>query len=133
MTVKKKLLLAITGFIVMMTAFALVPAVVSAATDPFQGVCQSGGGGGSPVCGTGGGADPLAGQNGAIVRITTILAIVAGIVSVIFLVWGGIKYITSGGDSSGVSSAKNTIIAALIGLVIAALARPIINFVIGRL
>jgi hypothetical protein len=54
-------------------------------------------------------------------------------VSVIFLVWGGFKYITSNGDSSGVSTAKSTIIAALIGLVIAALARPIVNFVIGKL
>ena len=102
------------------------------AFDPLQGACQ-GGGGQSAACQGGGADDPIAGPNGAIISVTSILALVAGIVSVIFLVWGGFKYITSNGDSSGVSSAKSTIIAALIGLIIAALARPIVNFVIGKL
>jgi hypothetical protein len=117
---------------------AIVVALVSvtsplsvAAFNPLEQACQ-GRGSASSVCNTGT-DDPIAGPNGAIIKVTSILALVAGLVSVIFLVWGGFKYITSNGDSSGVSTAKSTIIAALIGLVIAALARPIVNFVIGKL
>ncbi len=126
MTLKAKLSLVVAT----LATALLLPATAMAQTNPYV-VCENGGGG-SSVCGAGG-ADPIAGENGAIVSVTSILAVIAGIVSVIFLVYGGIKYITSGGDSSGVSSAKSTIIAALIGLVIAALARPIITFVIGKL
>lgn len=125
---------AIAMFIAVATLVAsvAVPQMV-AAVDPFGGACNNGGGN-SAICQTrGSGADPIAGPNGAIVSITTILAIVAGIVAVIFIIIGAIKYVTSGGDSSSVSSAKSTIIAALIGLVIAALARPIVTFIVGRL
>jgi hypothetical protein len=47
------------------------------------------------------------------------------------LVFGGFKYIISGGDSSKVTSAKNTIIYAIIGLIIVILAYAIVNFVVG--
>lgn len=115
-----------------MAATLLVSAPASA-VDPYGAACN-GGGGNSAICqGKGNGADPIAGPSGAIVSVTTILAIVAGIVSVIFIIIGGLKYVTSGGDSSSIASAKSTIIAALIGLVIAALARPIVTFVIGKL
>ena len=101
------------------------------AFNPFQGACENGGGESTACQGTT--EDPIAGPNGAIVAVTSILALIAGVVSVIFLVIGGMKYVTSNGDSSAVSSAKNTIIAALIGLVVAALARPIIVFVVSKL
>jgi hypothetical protein len=48
------------------------------------------------------------------------------------IIWGGFKYITSGGDSNNVSGAKNTIIYAIIGLVIVALAQLIVHFVISQ-
>ena len=54
-----------------------------------------------------------------------------GAVAVIMLIYGGFKYITSGGDSSNVTSAKNTILYAVIGLVVVVLAGTIINFVIN--
>lgn len=117
-------------------AVAAVPAQAFAAYDPFkqpgndQNVCQTGGGA-SSVC-KGGGADPLTGNNGALQSVVTILAFVGGIIAAIFVVIGGIKYITSNGDSSQVASAKNTIIYALIGVVVAALARQLINFVLSR-
>lgn len=53
-----------------------------------------------------------------------------GIVAVIFIVIGGINYVTSTGDSSKVKKAKDTILYALIGLVICALAFAIVNWVI---
>lgn len=127
MSLKAKLSLVVAT----LATVILLPSAALAAYDPYQVVCNNGGSG-SNVC-AGSGADPIAGEGGAIISITSILALIAGIISVIFLVYGGIKYITSGGDSSGVSSAKSTIVAALIGIVIAALARPLITFVIGKL
>jgi TRAP-type C4-dicarboxylate transport system permease small subunit len=84
------------------------------------------------VCGSTGTEDPIAGPNGVIVKVTQILAVVAGFTSFAFLVWGGFKYVRSGGDSSAVSSAKSTITAALVGLVLSALAAPLVSFVIGK-
>ncbi|MBL8122451.1 hypothetical protein JNM87_06935 [Candidatus Saccharibacteria bacterium] len=45
----------------------------------------------------------------------------------------GFRYITSGGDSQKIASAKNTLIGAIIGLVVIALAQTIITFVLSRL
>ena len=53
-----------------------------------------------------------------------------GILSVIMLIFGGIKYATSGGDANKVTSAKNTIMYAIIGLVVAFFAWAIVNWVI---
>lgn len=53
-----------------------------------------------------------------IMSVIVILFIIAVIVALIFLIWGGLKWIFSGGDKTAVESARNTIIAAVIGLVI---------------
>ncbi len=71
--------------------------------------------------------------NGVIGSIISILSFVVGVASVIMVIIGGFRYITSNGDSSQISSAKNTIIYALIGLVVAVLARAIVAFVFNRL
>lgn len=62
-------------------------------------------------------------------RVTEIFTIIVGAVSVIMIIYGGFRYITSGGDSAKVTSAKNTIMYALIGLIIVAVAQVIIRFV----
>jgi uncharacterized membrane protein len=67
--------------------------------------------------------------------ITTVintLLMVLGIIAVIMIVVGGIRYTTSGGDSSGTKGAKDTIMYAIIGLVVAILAYTIVNFVLGQ-
>ena len=66
-------------------------------------------------------------------NVINILLFVAGAISVIVIIVGGIKYVTSAGDSAGVNNAKNTILYAVIGLAIAVMAFAIVNFVIGRL
>lgn len=66
----------------------------------------------------------------AITFVVNLLSVIAGLAAVIMLILGGIKYVTSGGDSSKVASAKNTIIYALVGLVIAALAQVLVHFVL---
>ena len=64
-----------------------------------------------------------------IVKVIKLLTYVAGIVAVVMIIVGGFKYMTSGGDSNKVASAKSTLIWALIGLIVVALAQFIINFV----
>ncbi len=64
--------------------------------------------------------------------IINIFSWVVGAISVIMLIFGGFKYITSGGDSGKITSAKNTIIYALVGLVIVALSQVLVNFVLRK-
>lgn len=66
----------------------------------------------------------------AIVSILNVIIGVAGIVAVIFIVIGGINYMTSGGDNTKVEKGKKTILYAVIGLVICALSFAIVNWVI---
>jgi hypothetical protein len=49
------------------------------------------------------------------------------------LIWGGLRYVVSGGNSNSVTAAKNTILYAIVGLIIALFAYAIVNFVIGSL
>lgn len=64
-------------------------------------------------------------------RVINVAMAVLGVVCVIMLIVGGYNYTMSGGDASKVTKAKNTILYAVIGLVIALLALAIVNFVIG--
>lgn len=65
-------------------------------------------------------------------RIVNIFSVIVGIIAVIMIIYGGFKYITSGGDSGNVSGAKNTLIYAIVGLIIVALAQFIVHFVLGQ-
>lgn len=67
-----------------------------------------------------------------VTTVVNIFSVVVGIVAVIMIIWGGFKYITSGGDSGNITGAKNTIIYAIIGLVVVALAQFIVQFVLDR-
>ena len=64
---------------------------------------------------------------GAVVQILLIIAIIS---SLFFLIWGGVRWITSGGDKGKVDSARSTLVAAIIGLVISLLAFFILNLVL---
>lgn len=65
--------------------------------------------------------------------VIRLFGIVAGVGGVIMIIIGGFKYVLAGGDSAKVNSAKNTILYAIIGLVVAVLAQAIIVFVINAL
>jgi hypothetical protein cdiviTM7_00647 len=73
----------------------------------------------------------LIGDNGVFSRLTNTILLVVGLISVIMLVYGGLRYILSGGDSKKVTDAKNTILYAIIGLIISLLAFAIVNFVLN--
>lgn len=67
-----------------------------------------------------------------IAKVLNILSVVVGVVAVIMVIVGGFRYTTSGGKEEGVKSAKNSILYALIGLVIVALAQVIVRFVLNK-
>ena len=82
----------------------------------------------------GDGAANKIGNGDDIVRtIVNLMLWLIGILSVIMLIFGGIKYATSGGDSNKVTSAKNTIMYAIIGLVVAIFAWAIVNWVVDTI
>lgn len=71
----------------------------------------------------------LFGDKGVFKQITNTILYIVGIIAVIMLIIGGIKYLISGGDSKKVTDAKNTVLYAIIGIVISVLAFSIVNFV----
>ncbi|HET8884024.1 MAG TPA: pilin [Candidatus Saccharimonadales bacterium] len=71
----------------------------------------------------------LFGQGGIFQTITNVLLFIIGAIAVIMLIIGGIRYVVSGGDSSAVTGAKNTILYAIVGIVVAILAYALVNFV----
>ena len=75
----------------------------------------------------------LFGNTGVFRQVTNTILYIVGIIAVIMLIIGGIKYVVSGGDSKKVTDAKNTVLYAIIGLVVCFLAYAIVNFVISAL
>ena len=75
----------------------------------------------------------LFGDNGVFKQVTNTVLYIVGIIAVIMLIIGGIRYVISGGDSKKVTDAKNTVLYAIIGLVICFFSYAIVNFVITSL
>jgi TRAP-type C4-dicarboxylate transport system permease small subunit len=65
--------------------------------------------------------------------IINVLLGLIGVVAVIMLIYGGFRYVLSAGNEKATSAAKDTILFAIIGIVVAVLAFAIVNFVIGSL
>lgn len=63
-------------------------------------------------------------------RVINIFSVVVGAISVVMIIIGGFRYIISGGDSNGVTGAKNTILYAIVGLVVVLFAQVIVRFVL---
>lgn len=75
----------------------------------------------------------LFGTTGVFTTISNVLLFIVGAISVLMIIIGGLRYVVSGGNSTNVAAAKNTVLYAIVGLIIAILAYSIINFVIGSL
>lgn len=73
------------------------------------------------------------GEPSLFTTIVNIMLFIIGAIAVIMIIVGGIRYVVSGGDQNAVTSAKNTIMYAVVGLIIAALAYAVVNFVITGL
>jgi hypothetical protein len=70
--------------------------------------------------------------NNVIAAVVNVLSVIIGVVAVIMVIIGGFRYVTSGGDSTSVAGAKNTIIYAIVGLIVVAIAQIIVRFVLAR-
>ncbi len=121
----KKLQIAIA---ILASFFILAVPAVAVAQDNKAAVCQGVAltGGDCNDAGTGGSVDSI------IKNAINIFSLLIGVASVIMIMVGGFKYITSQGDSGQTASAKNTILYAIIGLVVAAFAQIIVQFVLNR-
>lgn len=112
-------------------SFALAPAASAAcdtstiASDPL-----AGGAGCAQGTKT---ADNLFGTGGIFQTIVNVLLFLIGAIAVIMLIIGGVRYVISGGDQAQVTSAKNTILYAIVGIVVAFLAYAAVNFVMTQL
>ena len=73
----------------------------------------------------------LFGAGGTFSTITNVLLFIIGAIAVIMIVIGGMRYVLSGGDSNQITAAKNTILYAIIGIIVAILAYAAVNFIIG--
>ncbi|MGB4759504.1 MAG: hypothetical protein WBP26_05630 [Candidatus Saccharimonadales bacterium] len=110
-----------------------------AAYDPLSGVCSgSSPGAASPTCAENkaqqsSNTNPLTGKDGLIMKISIIIASIAGIVAVIMVIVGGAGMITSGGDAGKIKTSRERIVHALIGVVVIALAQALVAFVVINL
>jgi Type IV secretion system pilin len=75
----------------------------------------------------------LDGDNGVFRDIVNTALYIIGAISVLMLIYGGIRYTLSAGQTANVEAAKNTILYAIIGIIVAVLAFAIVNFVLGSL
>ncbi len=80
------------------------------------------------VSAAGGGSAPTLGSQ--IQTLINVLLFILGAISVVMIVLGGIRYTTSNGEASSLKSAKDTVLYAVVGLVVALMAYAIVNFVL---
>lgn len=112
----------------------LVVGTAGAASNLYNGVDCSGKAASSTFCKDKGAAgNPLTGKDGAIMTATKIIAVIAGVVAVIVIMLAGFRYITSGGDPGEMAKARHTLLYAIAGLVVIALAPTIIGFVLSKI
>lgn len=111
------LVLSITGLTV------AAPATTFALVDPLGGVCSDASAD-NPVC------KAKSDNGGALIgKIINTLLFVVGALSVVMIIVGGIFYATSAGDAGRVARGKNTVMYAVVGLVVSFLAYAIVNWV----
>jgi len=70
--------------------------------------------------------------NKIVSEVINFFSIIIGIIAVLMIIVGGFRYIISGGDSGNVTTAKNTILYAIIGLLVVVFAQFIVKFILGK-
>lgn len=129
---KKHLSSLIVGLgLVVSTATMTLP-VAAQGVNVFDDACKSAGGGsGSSICGPG----TKPGDKGftdLMKSVINTMIFIIGLIAVIMIIIGGIRYVVSNGESSQIQSAKNTVLYSVVGLVIAISAFAIVNFVLDK-
>ena len=125
----KNLRLLVGGLSLLIGLVSFMPSVALAAAPTSQ----------STVCATLGSNATCSSTPAGSVSIDTIIKVIIevfssiiGVVSVIMIMVGGFKYITSNGDANNVKNAKSTITYAVVGLVIVAFAQIIVKYVLAK-
>ncbi len=122
--------------LLLISSFLAIPFLavspVHAQFDPFADICDPSTAD-AAACSTNGKDDPLSGSDGLIMKAVMILSYATGAAAVIMVILGGLKFITANGDANSVSSARNTVLYALIGIVVFAASQLIVRFVISSL
>jgi hypothetical protein len=113
------------------TAFATTstPTTPAASCDTVTGGVSGGVGCSKPT----NAPNQLFGEGGVFVAVTNVMIYVIGGVAVIMLIVGGIRYVVSAGDQAAVTGAKNTILYAIIGIVVAVISFAAVQFISNAL
>jgi FtsH-binding integral membrane protein len=117
--------------LVLVIGLLIASSAPALAVNPVQQVCQ--GNANATVCEASSNNNSLLGKNGIITKAAKVMVYFAGVIAVIMLAIGGIKYTTSQGNPNELQSAKSTIIFALVGLIIAIFAQALVFFVLSKL
>ncbi len=135
---KKLFLTAIMFFSILMVTFAS-QSVFAADVDLFgPGVCDVEGGGTPEICNVedvnkNASDNVLIGPNGIITRLAQWLVWASGTIALVLIIIAGLMFIFSSGNAESAGRARNTVIYAIIGLVIAVVGQAIVSFVLNRL
>jgi hypothetical protein len=123
----KNLTIALT--MVLVGGLTLAPAVASAdfKNDACQGV-NTLNGSSSSSCST----TANKSIDNLIKTVIQVLSVIVGFIAVVMIIVGGLKMITANGDSGAIATARSTILYALIGLIIVAVAQVLVHFVIFK-
>lgn len=128
----------IISALAVVAVFMLLSAPTAQAQGWFQNIFGGGGGGGSQNTditiskedlGLPGTPEKISGKE--VAAVLNLVYAAAAFVAIIVIVIGGIRYTTSNGDASGIQTAKNTIMYAVVGLIVVIMAAAITNFVIA--
>lgn len=115
-------------FIGIFMAFSVVAVPVGAQVNVFE-ACQQNSN--SEICK--GKDGKLFGPGSVWNNILNTITFIIGAVAVVMIVIGGFRYVISQGDAKAVSDAKNTILYAVVGVIIAVAANAIVNFVLSAI
>ena len=122
---KRSLLTTTVSAIIVASLFTIGLAVDASAQGAIQSGVEAARGAGVPTA--------LIGDTGIITTVTNTLLFVAGALAVIMIIFGGLRYATSGGKAASVTAAKNTVLYAIVGLIIAFLAFAAVNWILGAI
>ena len=123
---------AVTLIIVLFAILAVSPSLVFA-VDVVDPICNTDAAVKPEICAdVTDGTNPIVGPEGIITEAVSLLSIVIGVVAVIVLIWAGMRFILSQGDSNKITMARSQIIYAVVGLVVAGLAQSVVQLVLKR-
>lgn len=99
-------------------------------TDAF---CANGGGSTELCNGDDPSSNPIVGADGLLTVVVRFFALITGIISVIVIILMGFRYVTANGDANKAASARQGIIYAIAGLIVALLAQTIVAYVLTKM